>query len=304
MKIENITPKVCVLLATHNGDSYLKYQVASIVSQVDVQVTLYISDDSSSDGTMEYLNNICLPNVIILPQIKVYSPALNFLNFFVNKFTIKYDYYAFADQDDIWLPNKLTKAIECLRKKNANCYSSDLIVFREDNLGHQFSYLRKSSIQKKYDYLFQGASAGCTYLIDLSAFELIHNLISKLGIEKNIISHEWFIYAICRSHNLKWHMDSSSYILYRQHSSNAYGSGSMISNFLKKMKIIRNKTFINSFLSLKRYLKNTEEEEIIYKSVTSNKYKDKIYLISKVFLLRRRWIDAIVLIFILLFRKK
>ena len=99
-------------------------------------------------------------------------------------------------------------------------------------------------------------------------------------------------------------MDCSSYILYRQHSSNAYGSGSVISDFVKKFNMVRNKVYINSFFSLKKYLKKTNEEEKIYNAVKSNKFKDKIYLISKAFLFRRRWIDAIVLIFILLFRKK
>ena len=304
MEIEKSISKIAVLLATHNGESFLKYQIASILSQVDVQVTLYISDDSSTDGTMDYLNKICLPNVIILSQRKVNSPALNFLNFFLDDIICKFDYYAFADQDDIWMPNKLSKAVECVKNQNANCYSSDLIVFRENNSGHQFSHLSKSSIQKKYDYLFQSASAGCTYLIDFSAFQLIRNLILIFGIEKNIISHDWFIYAVCKSHKLKWHMDKSAYILYRQHNSNAYGSGSIISDVFKKFQMVKSKMYINSFLSLKKYLNNTKEELEIYHAVNSNTLKDKIYLISKSFHFRRRSIDAIFLLFILLFRRK
>jgi len=304
MKIFESLPKVAVLLATHNGDKYLKYQLASIISQVDVEVTVFISDDSSTDGTMNYIKTICLPNVKILKQRNVYSPALNFLNFFIDDLVLKFDYYAFADQDDIWMPNKLSKAVECLKSQKANCYSSDLIIFKENNSDHHFGYLRKSSVQKKYDYLFQGASAGCTYLIDFTAFQLIHDLISKYGIEKNIISHDWFIYAICRSHNLIWHMDKSAYILYRQHSSNAYGSGSIISDFVKKIILVRNNMYINSILSLKKYLKNTKEEINILQAVSSSTLKDKIFLISKVFYFRRRRIDAFFLIFILLLSKK
>lgn len=304
MKILESIPKVAVLLATHNGDKYLKCQLASIISQVGVDVTVYISDDSSTDGTMNYIKNICLPNVKILNQRNVNSPALNFLNFFIDDFVLKFDYYAFADQDDIWMPNKILKGIECLKSQKANCYSSDLIIFKENNSKHYFGYLRKSSFQKKYDYLFQGASAGCTYLIDLTAFQLIHNLILKYGIEKNIISHDWFIYAICRSHNLKWHMDKSAYILYRQHNSNAYGSRGIISDIVKKIILVRNNMYINSILSLKKYLKNTKEEKIILQAVSSNTLKDKIFLISKIFQFRRRRIDAFFLIFILFLRKK
>jgi rhamnosyltransferase len=241
---------------------------------------------------------------VILKQRRVFSPAQNFLNFFLDDLKCKFDFYAFSDQDDIWLPNKLIEAINCLKRNNANCYSSNLLVFHENDSKYKFSCLNKSSNQKEFDYLFQSASAGCTYVFDFSAYKILQEVISKYGVQKQIISHDWFVYAVCRSYRLNWIMDKKSYILYRQHNGNVYGSSNFISDLAKKIRIIRKKKYLNSFFSLRQYLCQSKGENEIFNAVISEKISDKIVLFLNFSKYRRKKIDAFVLLIILLFRKK
>ena len=112
-----------MLLAAYNGTPFLEEQISSICGQLAVDVDIYISIDPSIDGTEELVRKIQISN----PSIFVVSSGQHFgsagKNFYhlINSVDVtKYDYVAFADQDDIWLPNKLSSAVNfLLRNKSA-----------------------------------------------------------------------------------------------------------------------------------------------------------------------------------------
>ena len=106
--------KICILLATFNGEQYLNEQIDSILIQQNVACDIYVSDDSSTDSTLEILNYYARQNanIFILPSGRKFGcAALNFYRLLCDVPIDSYDYFAFSDQDDIWSPNKIERAV-------------------------------------------------------------------------------------------------------------------------------------------------------------------------------------------------
>jgi rhamnosyltransferase len=199
----------------------------------------------------------------------------------------KFDYIALADQDDIWSLNKLFHAITILRDKNCEGYSSDLIAF---NIKKKYSwYLNKSSSQKEFDYLFQGASAGCTYVLTKKAAQLVK---TRLVINEHYwhpkISHDWLIYAICRSNGLDWVQDQNAHIFYRQHGYNAYGALPGFFGIIHRLKVMYSGWYRDHVLYLQKFQLGLKvEEKSVFSAIVRYGYKDRIWLAFKAQKFRR-----------------
>ena len=103
--------KILVLMSTYNGEQYIKEQIESILEQDGVNVHLLIRDDGSRDGTIEILKDYSKRyNNIEMYQGKNLGACQSFFNLMKNA-GMEYDYYAFADQDDVWERDKLKAAI-------------------------------------------------------------------------------------------------------------------------------------------------------------------------------------------------
>lgn len=109
-------PRVLVMMATYNGERYLREQIESILVQEDVNVTLRICDDCSTDATMQIANEYAasFSNVIVSKNTHNVGVSENFMQMLYEDGAEHYDYYAFADQDDLWLPEKLSVACRAL----------------------------------------------------------------------------------------------------------------------------------------------------------------------------------------------
>ena len=126
-------PKIAVLLATYNGIKYLDTQINSILNQADVEVTLFVSDDFSTDGTWEHLNKLKSPQIVLLDQIVNYKSASgNFFRLLRDVNFTSFDYVSLSDQDDIWFEDKLITSITELKNENADACSSDIIAYWEN----------------------------------------------------------------------------------------------------------------------------------------------------------------------------
>ena len=125
--------KVCVLMSTYNGEKYLREQIDSILNQKNVDVKLLIRDDGSKDSTVniirEYQKNTS-NKVELYPSDKNIGFAESFWELLLNAPVC--DYYAFSDQDDFWLKDKLITAISYLEKKTIPClYASNFWLVDE-----------------------------------------------------------------------------------------------------------------------------------------------------------------------------
>jgi rhamnosyltransferase len=217
-------PKVAVLLAAYNGMSWIEEQLASILAQTDVRVSVYISVDPSTDGTDAWCADYASSHssVHLLPPSGPFKGAArNFFRLVRDVDFSAYDYVSFADQDDVWYPDKLQRAVARLRSDGVDGYSSNVIAFWPDG---RRMLVDKAQPQVKWDYLFEAAGPGCTYVLTrelASAFK--RSVTTRWDDVQNVALHDWFCYAFARSHGYKWFIDPVAGMDYRQHASNQFG---------------------------------------------------------------------------------
>lgn len=112
--------KVLILLATYNGEKFINLQLQTILDQSHVDIEILISDDNSTDNTLLIIKRFTKLKKkikIINNPIKFGSASQNFFNLIINSKVNNFDYIAFADQDDIWMKDKLITAIKTIKKK-------------------------------------------------------------------------------------------------------------------------------------------------------------------------------------------
>lgn len=233
-----IKKKVLVLLAAYNGSKYLEDQIDSIIKQKNIDVTILISLDLSSDDSESIINTLVdeNKNISMLPYKNRFGSAgANFFNLMYNANHSDFDYIAFSDQDDIWLDIKLDKGIECLLDSKSDGYSSNVLAYWEDG---KTKLIKKNYPQSEFDYLFESPGPGCTFILTNKLFsKLKEDVVLKYKKINDLWLHDWFIYSFARSKGYKWHIDDNSYMLYRQHSTNEVGANSGFKSFLKRVKL-------------------------------------------------------------------
>ncbi len=216
--------KIAILLAAYNGRFYIEEQIESILNQIKVNVTIFISIDPSSDGTREFLEVKYKGSeaIVILEDVGSFGGAAkNFFRLIKDVDFSPFDFIAFADQDDIWYTDKLSRAIEKIKEAKSDGYSSNVLAFWE---GGKTRVIEKSQPQCKYDYLFEAAGPGCTYVMTGLLAKQIKQVVVKQWNEVNDLwLHDWFCYAYARANGFKWAIDESPSMLYRQHASNQVG---------------------------------------------------------------------------------
>lgn len=109
---------ISVCMTTFNGDRFLQEQLSSILDQLDKNDELIISDDGSSDKTLEIIASYSDNRIKLLHHQKnvhkrVFSYTTDNMNNALSK--VKGDYIFLADQDDVWLPDKIQKMIALLK---------------------------------------------------------------------------------------------------------------------------------------------------------------------------------------------
>jgi rhamnosyltransferase len=295
-------PKINVLLATYNGEAYLIDQLNSIFSQVGVAVTVYARDDGSSDSTVSILESYVASGrpIKLLSSIDGGgSAAKNFKELILNADVGADTCVCFADQDDIWLPTKLKTAVNII-DQGYDLYSSALTVFSTEKDG--MSTLKGEVVFKDYDYLFQGLSAGCTYMLSSSFYSFVKSQIeSNKAVLDAGFSHDWLIYTMARSFKYSIYHDSSSKILYRQHSSNVQGALTGIQGVLYRARNIWAHWYYDQIIFNRNFIRNTPDEITVLRAV---EYKNVGFLIANCFKLRRGFLECLALLLFLLLRKK
>ena len=195
-------PKVAVLLAAYNGMAFIQAQLESVLKQKDVLVSVFISVDKSSDNTFEWCNEFSMNDsrVSVLPYGEQFGGAApNFFRLIRDVDFADFDLVALSDQDDIWLEDKLITAYYSMKKNNVDAYSSNVMAFWDDG---QQAIIDKAQAQRKYDYLFEAAGPGCTYVLaSLPLQKFKENLLKKKQLVNQITLHDWLIYAFFRANN-------------------------------------------------------------------------------------------------------
>lgn len=297
--MNNKSPKVAVLLAAFNGEKWIVEQVESILAQVNSVVDIYISVDLSTDKTELIVKNLCseYPNINLLPYGTRYgSASRNFFRLISDVDFSFYDYVALSDQDDIWLDTKLSRAADVLKKDGMAAYSSDVIAFWDDSTKRRV--IKKSYRQKKWDYHFESAGPGCSYVLGREAALMVQEVIrSNCDLVQKVDLHDWLIYSIVRCNGLIWHIDNHATLMYRQHSSNEFGANSGLSAWKKRFDQIRSGWYKNQIRYL---LQLCDGRPAAICDAIDGGFAGRFYLLLRVHLFRRRLIDQFILFMVLL----
>ena len=225
--------RVKVLMSTYNGQKYLREQIDSILNQQEVEVSLLIRDDGSRDDTLTILSEYS-SKYLNVEVVK--GGNLGFANSFMelvykSSKDNDYDYYAFSDQDDVWLPEKLSSAVkrlESMANSKMRLYFSNTMAV-DEKLNPLFKTHDEATLRlDKAASLVRYFILGCTMVFD-------NNLVNFVSSHKpvyKIMMHDLWVHQTCAFFG-EIVYDNEPRILYRQHSSNAAGIGS------SKMKRIR-----------------------------------------------------------------
>ena len=302
-KVGNMMDKMyrcVVLLATYNGESYIKDQINSIFSQENVDVTVLFRDDGSTDNTVSILNSIAG-----ISQIKDNYPrncgsASNFLILAsrMKEYT-ECDYIFFADQDDIWLPNKMSAAIKKLNS-GYSAYSGSFYQTNQycDELSKK--YVKKGFRDKQYGSLFRSPGPGFTFAFKADTFrEIINSHYFANYFPMGTIRvkwHDWFIFCVAMDLGLNWYIDDEPYALYRIHSNNDTGRITNISTLLKRIKFALSGDFIDESFRINQFRKN-EKMLQVYNNInkfwtalsrTERPISEKLFILLSYIVYRRK----------------
>lgn len=216
--------KVDILLATYNGEEYLREQIDSILNQTHTEFRLLISDDGSKDSTRKILEEYKNKDsrVEVFMQEKNLGVVKNF-EFLLGKVEAKY--YMFSDQDDIWKENKIEKSLNKIEEGFDLVYSDLEVVDENLNVTYN-SYWKLKGIYnkiKKYNnfeslYL-NNFVTGCTII---SRKDLIKDVLPLPNTSKYVLHDYWISLII--SQNGKISYVEEPLIKYRQHKNNKVGS--------------------------------------------------------------------------------
>ena len=249
---------LAIIMATYNGEKYLKEQLDSILNQTYDNFTLYIRDDNSTDNTKNIINEYVLkyPNKIIeVKDDKISKGACN--NFL---FALEYVYnlnkhniFMFSDQDDVWLDNKIEITLKQYNKiedknKPILIYTDAYVADKELNIINK-SFIKYSNLRSDYinfnNYLIQNNALGCTICINKNLVGLI-----KFDI-KNIVMHDAYFTLLASAFGKVVFINSST-LYYRQHSNNVYGAKKL--GIFNKLKIIK-QDYKNLFIQAEAFKK-------------------------------------------------
>lgn len=211
--------KVNVLMSTYNGERYLKEQLDSIIAQENVDVDILVRDDGSNDSTLDILHEYEERGMVHWYKGKNQGPARSFLTLLRDS-SDEADYYAFSDQDDFWKPEKLSVAVEKLKRTD----NVPALYFSRTQMTD--SVLAPTGIVAINPLLTFGESLvyefipGCTMVFNRK----LRDIINKYSPEY-LPMHDVWIYSVALAVGAKIYFDETPYILYRQHSSNTIGQG-------------------------------------------------------------------------------
>lgn len=202
--------KVSVAMATYNGEKYIKEQIKTILQNLQENDELVISDDGSNDNTIDIIKNFNDKRIRLLDGPRK-GLKQNFNNAIKNTTG---DYIFLSDQDDIWMPDKVSKMLEIFRKNDYILIQHDAIVVDEsDNIiFNSFAEHRKvkTGIIKN---LIKNSYHGCciAFKSDLKA--------KILPIPNNIYLHDQWIGMVAELEG-KTYFSDEKLIKYRRHSEN------------------------------------------------------------------------------------
>lgn len=226
-------PRIDILLATYNGEAYLDEQLHSIRDQTVADWRLLIRDDGSTDATPAILESFRAEEI---DRVRIVDDDCGNLgvagNFSALMQASSADYVMFCDQDDVWLPDKVSTALRAIRKLEAQYGStvpllihSDLMVVDRNLRTINPSFWRYQGLRPDAGaalnrLLLQNVVTGCTAIMNRRLIEM------ATPVPSEAVVHDWWVSLIAAAFGRIGHL-SEPQILYRQHDGNVIGAAGL-----------------------------------------------------------------------------
>jgi glycosyltransferase involved in cell wall biosynthesis len=227
--------KVAILICTYNGARFLKEQLDSFINQTHKNWSIYASDDGSKDETLEILKSYQKElgnDRLVISQGPRQGFAKNFLSLIKDE-TITADYFAFSDQDDIWLEDKLTRSIEqiqnTLDQPALYCSRTRLVGSNLEPLGYSPLFKRPPCFENS---LVQSIAGANTMLINNAA----RRLLQRVADDAPVVAHDWLAYLLVSGCGGVVIYDPLPTLHYRQHEGNLIGANTDFRNQLLRIR--------------------------------------------------------------------
>lgn len=238
-----IGPAVTIVMATRNGGAFIDEQLASFAAQDHRHWSLLVSDDGSQDDTCERVARFAKAHpqfdidMIDGPQDGAAANFLSALSYCVTQG--RPGHIAFADQDDVWLPHKLSRALSQLEKhldERPAVYGSRILLANA-SLKRSRPSPRPARPADFGNALVQNILCGSTIVLNPEAVSLAHRGVSA-ALNASVPFHDWWIYLMLSGAGADIILDDRPGLIYRQHGQNLLGAHSGLKSHLSRLGMI------------------------------------------------------------------
>ncbi len=254
-KNTNKQPLVSIAMATYNGEKYLQEQLDSIYNQTYKNIEVIVTDDCSTDGTVEILERYAASHGL---KYYVNEWNLGFVKNFERALSHCHgEYIALADQDDIWLSEKLETLMDKIGS-NMMIHSDCAVIDGEGKIISPAWKRENGYMIHTNNLLFKNVVTGCTVLLHKTLLR------KALPFPEGLTYHDWWL-ALCAAEGNKLVYTRDCLTYYREHAAQNTGSGDL--GFVLK-RVYRN-------------MKNRYADIDFYRVVGYRKHLKNLYLLKQ-----------------------
>lgn len=246
---------ISVVMATYNGSLYIEEQLRSILNQTLLPDEIIISDDNSTDQTVSIIERICSETNVPIYLFRNFNTLGYIKNFFCALKKAKGDIIFLADQDDIWMPEKI-KYCSALMRKNMNIMALSTgfrIIHGNDD--------SSATINRRYPLKARRISwkqfIRHPHYPGMAMVVTKHLADKVLPVHNNISAHDWQLNQLATQEG-SMYFSPAVLTLYRQHASNTVGT---LASFNSDAKEHRLQTLQQMIQCLKHVHYQTDKEQ-------------------------------------------
>lgn len=263
---------VAILMAVYNGETFLKKQLDSIAAQTFKNWRLFVIDDGSTDASFEILQDYQKQwgdNKLIITKLPNQGCTRAFLSLACDP-AIQADYYAYSDQDDVWDPDKLARALTILEKFDPSIpqlYGARARLSDEDDKIIGELPLKRKALSFSHA-LVQCFTTGNTMVFN----EAAHQILMEVGPMDCLGNHDWWTGLAISACGGICYYDEKPTISYRQHTKNILG---FVDSYYKRYKKALKRVLRDDFIRINDV--HIEKLHKIYSRLTPSSKKTLEY---------------------------
>lgn len=212
--------RLAVLMSTYNGEKYIQAQIESILQQdTNIPFDLIVRDDGSKDSTVQILESYQEKGLLTYYTGENLGAAKGFIHLLCDN--PGYDFYAYADQDDVWNPGKLRKGLQAvadIEDPALYCTNAHLVDSQLQSLGRN-THREKPTYNLVSMLCLASCAQGCTSVFNNALAQVVQNH----KVPQVFIMHDSLLTCLCALIGGTVIYDHEPSMQYRMHGSNVFG---------------------------------------------------------------------------------